>query len=272
MSDDLKPAWSWQFDEGVLRPIAALPLPEPITREWAWGDSTGAGVKVAVIDSGIDGSHPRVGGIAGGVALSWNPDTEEVEAVEGEHEDLYGHGTACAAIIRNIAPESQIYSVRVLNADLRGKSVVFAEGLRWAIDNGMQVVNLSLSTSSQDYYALFHELADEAYFKGVCLVSAVNNVERPSYPSLYSSVFSVAAHTDKDPFGISYNPEPPVEWGAPGIDLELAWSDGGTIEATGNSFAAPHVAGLLALIIGKHPGLTPFQLKTVLHAIARNRA
>lgn len=272
MSDDTKPAWSWQFDESVLGVISPLPLPEPITREWAWGGSSGAGVKVAVIDSGIDGSHPGVGGVAGGVALAWNPDTEEVDATEGEHEDLYGHGTACAAIIRSIAPDAEIYSVRVLNADLRGKSVVFAEGLRWAIDNGMKVVNLSLSTSSRDYFALFHELADEAYFKGVSLVSAVNNIERPSYPSLYSSVFSVAAHEGTDPFSISYNPEPPVEWGAPGIDLEVAWSDGGKIEATGNSFAAPHVAGLLVLILGKHPDLAPFQLKTVLHAVARNQS
>jgi subtilisin family serine protease len=61
-----------------------------------------------------------------------------------------------------------------------------------------------------------------------------------------------------------------VELGAPGIDVEVAWRGGATLSATGNSFAAPHITGLIARILGKHPGLTPFQLKTVLHALADN--
>jgi subtilisin len=102
------------------------------------------------------------------------------------------------------------------------------------------------------------------------LVSAVNNVPAPSYPSLYSSVFSVAAHERRDPFAFDYNPSPPVEFGAPGIDIELAWLEKGSITATGNSFAAPHITGLIARILGKHPQLTPFQVKTILHALADN--
>jgi subtilisin len=270
MTDELKPAWSWQFDRGTLRPMDPLQLPEPITQAWAWGGSTGAGVRVAVVDSGIDENHPAVGSVAGGAALSWNAEIGEIEIVEGPHEDLFGHGTACAGIIRSLAPDAEIYSVRVLGGDLRGKSLIIAEGVRWAISQGIQVVNMSLSTTSRDYYDLFHELADDAYFKRVSVVSAVNNVEGPSYPSTYSSVFSVAAHSGKDPYAFDYNPDPPVEFGAPGIDLEVAWLEGGTIEATGNSFAAPHISGLVTLILGKYPGLAPFQLKTILHALARN--
>jgi subtilisin len=269
VTDELKPAWSWQFDDGTLPRLEPL-LPVGITRGWAWEGSSGTGVKVAIVDSGIDGDHPAVGGVQGAVALTWNDEEEEVESDEGPHEDLYGHGTACAAIIRSIAPDCELYSIRVLGSDLRGKSPVFAAGLRWAIDNGMHVVNLSLSTSSRNYFDLFHELADEAYFRNVALVCAVNNVERPSYPSTYSSVFSVAAHEGKDPYGFDYNPAPPVEFGAPGIDVSVAWSEGSTIEATGNSFAAPHVAGVIAKILGKHPGLTPFQIKTILRATASN--
>jgi subtilisin len=117
---------------------------------------------------------------------------------------------------------------------------------------------------------LFHELADAAYFKNVLLVSAVNNLPAPSYPSLYSSVISVAAHEGKDPFAFYYNPEPPVEFGAPGIDVNVAWINKSRIVSTGNSFAAPHIAGIAALIRGKHPELTPFQIKTVLFACAAN--
>jgi subtilisin len=266
-----KPAWSWQFEPETLKPASPLVLPARISKEWAWEGSTGAGVKVAVVDSGIDAAHPDVGQVAGGVALEFDPDAEDyVSRVEGPHDDLFGHGTACAAIIRLVAPDCELYSVRVLGAKLTGKGVVFAAGLRWAVDNGMHVVNLSLSTGKQDYFGLFHEIADEAYFHNVMLVSAVNNVPAPSYPSQYSSVFSVAAHDGKDPYSFDYNPAPPVEFGAPGIDVEVAWLNGATIEATGNSFAAPHIAGLVAKILGKHPGMTPFQMKTVLCAIADN--
>jgi subtilisin family serine protease len=148
--------------------------------------------------------------------------------------------------------------------------MVFAAGLRWAIDHGMQVVNLSLSTGKQEYFGLFHQLADEAYFRKVMLVCAVNNVPAPSYPSQYSSVFSVAAHSGTDPFHFDYNPTPPVEFGAPGIDVEVAWLNGGYSVNTGNSFAAPHLAGIVVLIRAKHPELTPFQVKTVLWACAAN--
>jgi subtilisin len=269
----MKPAWSWQFETGTLAPAVPLALPSPITADWAWGGSQGAGVRVAVVDSGIDAAHPAVGAVAGGVALHFDPDApDQVRAVEGPHEDLFGHGTACAGIIRSLAPEAELYSVRVLGARLTGKGTVFAAGLRWAVDHGMQVVNLSLSTGRRDYFAVFHELVDQAYFANVMLVCAVNNVAGPTYPSQYASVFSVAANEATDPYRFDYNPAPPVEFGAPGIDIEVPWLGGATIRATGNSFAAPHIAGLVARILGRHPGLTPFQVKTILLSLASNAA
>ena len=107
-------------------------------------------------------------------------------------------------------------------------------------------------------------------FKNVILVSAVNNIPAPSYPSLYSSVISVAAHAGQDPFTYYYNPLPPVEFGAPGIDVRVAWKNRQYWTTTGNSFAAPHITGIVALIRAKHPELTPFQIKTVLWACAAN--
>jgi subtilisin len=271
----VKPAYAEQFEPDRLRQIVPLGLDGPITKEWAWGGATGAGVKVAIIDSGIDADHPLVQGVAGGVIIEHDPEAEgEVRLIEGPHEDLFGHGTACAGVIRQAAPEAELYSVRVLGKLLTGKSIVFAAGLRWAIENGMQVVNLSLSTGKKDYYGMFHELADLAYFRNVALVCAINNTPPkygPSYPSEYSSVFSVAAHDGKDPFELDYNPSPPVEFGAPGINIETAWADMGTCNSIGNSFAAPHIAGLVARILSKHPGLTPFQIKTILHSVASNR-
>jgi subtilisin len=266
----VKPAWSWQFEPTTLQRIQPA-LPTAITREWAWGGSTGQGVRVAVIDSGIDATHPAVGKLAGGAVVVADPDaTRGARVIEGPHEDLFGHGTACAAIIRKAAADAELFSIRVLGKKLTGRGLVLAEGMRWAIAHDMRVINMSLSTARADYYGLLHELVDEAYFKGVMIVCAVNNVRVPSYPSQYASVFSVAAHDGTDPFGFDYNPTPPVEFGAPGIDIDVSWLGGTTIRSTGNSFAAPHIAGLIARILAKHPHLTPFQVKTVLTAIADN--
>lgn len=267
----MKPAWSWQFEREVLDDAPRLDLDGPITPEWAWGGADGTGVKVAVVDSGVEDGHPRVGKVEGGVALEFDANAPgSIRFVEGPHEDLFGHGTACAAIIRALAPACEIHSVRVLGAKLTGKGFVFAAGVRWAVENGMQVANLSLSTGARGHFGRFHQAVDQAYFARTMLVSAIANVRGPSYPSEFAGVFSVAATEATDPFDYEFNPKGPVEFGAPGIDLDVAWLGGGSIRATGNSFAAPQIAGLITLILSKHPGLTPFQVKTVLAACAAN--
>ncbi|MBD0329162.1 MAG: S8 family serine peptidase [Thermoleophilia bacterium] len=260
-----RPAWSLVPDS--LPRVDAIPLVDEITPDWAWGGSDGEGVRVAVIDSGVDAGHPAVGGVDGYVALG-GPDGSELS--EEPHEDVFGHGTACAGIIRSLAPRCELHSVRVLGPSLTGRGPVFARGVQWAVENGMRVCNLSLGSTRRDLFEPLHELADVAYFRNVVLVTAANNVPVPSAPSLYASVISVAAHEIGDPFRLYYNPAPPVEFGAPGIDVRVAWKGGTWITATGNSFAAPHVAGLVAKILGKHPGLTVPHLKVILRAVAAN--
>ena len=267
------PAYSQQFLPAAIRELSSAGPIASITPDWAWGDSTGRGVRVAVVDSGVEYDHPAVGGmVAGGVAVEYDESAEHGYRIDPDDQpsDLSGHGTACAGIIHSLAPEAELYSVRVLGRDMLGGAMQFAGGLDWAVYNGMQVANLSLSTSRGEYYGLFHEIADDAYFRNVVLVSAVNNIPAPSYPSLYSSVVSVAAHSRQDPLTYYYNPAPPVEFGAPGVNIRVAWKDRQYLTSTGNSFAAPHMAGIVALIRAKHPELNPFQVKTVLWACAAN--
>jgi subtilisin family serine protease len=268
VTDPVLPAWSEPFLDPRRQLRRSLRV-RGVTREWAWGGSTGAGVRVGIIDSGLENAHPQLHGrVVENVAVEMTDDGPRV--VPDEPRDLFGHGTACGAIILSLAPEVEIVSIRVLGADLRGKGTAFAAGLEWGIEQGLQVCNLSLSSKSESLYPVFHDLADRAYFARVNLVSAANNVPAPSYPSLFSSVFSVAAHGEPDPERVYYNPSPPVEFGAWGVDVPIAWKDGGSTVATGNSFAAPHVAGLVALILAKHPGLSPFEVKAILASIADN--
>jgi subtilisin len=269
MSDLDLPAWSEPFaPEARERLIRAAGL-RLIDREWAWKGATGAGVKVAIVDSGVEGTHPAIRGrLVESVAVEIVDD--EAQVVPDEAVDLYGHATACAGIVVSLAPEVEIYSVRVLGTDLRGKGAAFLAGLEWAVAKGVQVMNLSLSSKSERLFPYFHEVVDEAYFRHVALISAVNNVPGLSYPSTFASVFSVAAHAIPDPETFFYNPSPPVEWGAWGVDVPIAWKDGSTTVATGNSFAAPHMCGLVSRLMSKHPGLTPFEVKAVMAAIAND--
>ncbi|HEV8545128.1 MAG TPA: S8 family serine peptidase [Candidatus Limnocylindrales bacterium] len=261
------PAWSQPFAHENRAGLARdLPLGR-MERAWAFGDGLGSGVTVAIVDSGIEGDHPSVeGAVRRSIRVEF--DGEDAVIVEDEAVDAVGHGTACASIIHELAPAADLLSVRVLGSDNRGKGSAFAAGLEWAIDQGAGVINLSLSSRSEAMFAVFHDLVDRAYFADTVLVCAANNVAVASYPSLFAAVISVAAHDVRDPAVWYYNPAPPVEFGAYGLDVDVAWKGGGRIVATGNSFAAPHIAGYAARIRAAHPAATPFEIKTILAATA----
>ena len=264
-----RPAWS--RSSTVVRISPARRVPE-MTPSWAWGGATGAGIRVAVVDSGIDADHPYLEGCVdeeAGVAFEMDAEGQAI-AVHGAHRDLFGHGTACASIIHQLAPAARLTSVRVLGTNNTAKAAQFIGGLEWAVAQRFDVINLSLGTRSRDWALALHELCDRAYFQGTIIVTAANNMTNPSFPSLYASVFSVACNLSRDPFRFHANPEPPTEFLARGIDVEVAWRGGSTSVSTGNSYAAPHISGLAALIRSKHPELRPFQVKAALWATSAN--
>lgn len=266
---DVLPAWAEPFHGDEV--VTTRRLLEPITREWAYGDGTGRGVRVAVVDSGIEADHPLVGPVTRAISVAVDRAAEgNVRFDEGPHDDLYGHGTACAGIIRSLAPEVEMISIRVLGENLRGSAFAFAHGLDWCIDNDVDVVNLSMSTANEDYLLDFHDLVDAAAYEGTLVVSAMNNERRTTIPSEFAGVFSVACGPGADRERIWRNPAAPAEWGAAGVDVEVPWSGGETVVATGNSFAAPVVAGHLARICGAHGGVTGWQARTILAELAEN--
>jgi subtilisin len=262
------PAWSLPKDaEGQI--ALSDEWPEHVSREWAWGGSTGKGVRVCILDSGVEAGHPLVGDLAGAVTVS--VDDDENPIVEEDTEgDLCGHGTACAGIVRSIAPDCELYSVRVLGAGFTGSGPVLLAGLRHAVEQGYELINMSLSTTKKQFATLLHELADSAYFRRSMLVASAHNMPVESYPWKFSSVISVGSHEQDDPMAFFYNPSPPVEFFGRGVGVEVAWPGGSKIKASGNSFATPHITGLCALILAKHPNLIPFQLKSVLFLTATN--
>jgi subtilisin len=266
--DDELPAWSLPRD-AAERIAIDNPLPARVDREWAIGGATGSGVRVCILDSGVEEGHPRVGTVANAVAITVSEDGEPTATPDTEG-DLCGHGTACASVVRALAPDAEIHSVRVLGAGFSGTGRTLLAGLRWAVEQGYEVVNMSLSTTKKQFGDVLHELADLAYFQRTVLVASAHNMPVESFPWRFSSVISVGSHEETDPLVFYANPDPPVEFFARGVDVELGWIGGTTIRATGNSFATPCISAIAALILSKHPQLTPFQLKTVLYLISTN--
>ena len=263
-----RPVPAWSLPPGDAPPVTAdSAWRATVTREWAFGGSTGA-VDVCVVDSGVERGHPLVGTLESAYAVVHRDDG--VEVVADDSGDVCGHGTACAGIIRSIAPDCRLHSVRVLGSGATGAADLILAGLRHAIEAGHRVISLSLSTTKRRFAEELHELADLAYFNRTILVASAHNLPVDSYPWRFSSVISVGSHEERDPLVWYANPTPPVELFARGVDIEVAWPGGGTLRCTGNSFAAPHIAGVAALVLAKHPELTPYQLKSVLHLTATN--
>ena len=261
------------IEPAVHAPVAPIQLDWPfkISRAWAWGESKGQGVKVAVIDSGIDDEHPAIpGGVQGWVAVDVDGRGNPVYR-RGRHPDGAGHGTACGGIIKSIAPAVELFSIQVLGEQGHCSGDNFIGGIRWALDHGMDIINMSLGTSRAKYFGLLHDLADEAYFRGSILVVAASNRPVMSYPALYASVIGVAAVEEDDPLTFYYNTTPPAEFMAGGINVRVAQPGGRYAIVSGNSMACPRISAICALIRSRHPGIDTPQLKVILRELATPR-
>ncbi|MGW7100659.1 type VII secretion-associated serine protease mycosin [Streptomyces sp. NPDC054838] len=257
--------------------------------EEAWGTTQGEGVTVAVLDTGVDGTHPDLAGqVLDGADL--------VGMGAGRGDRAWArHGTAMAAIIAGrghgpdraegvlgVAPRARILPVRVIleesdpgRAKARdSKSGALAEGIRWAADHGADVINLSLGDDSESAH---HEGAEDeavqyALGKGAVVVASAGNGgehgDPASYPAAYPGVIAVAA-VDRKGHKADFSTR---HWyatvSAPGVDVVIADPDRSYYEGWGTSAAAAFVSGTVALVKAAHPGLSPAQIKKLLRDTA----
>lgn len=247
---------------GVDRIDADLVWPLPI-------NVTGAGVKVAVIDTGIQLNHPDLkANIKGGF--------NAINARKSAGDDN-GHGTHVAGTIAasantfgviGVGPNIDLYAVKVLKANGSGYLSDVIEGIQWATDNHMQVANMSFGSSVPS--AAEHDAIIAANNAGVTLVAAAgnNNGGGVGYPAAYDEVIAVSAVDAGDALAGFSSIGPEVDLAAPGVNIYSTYKKSGYATLSGTSMAAPHVTGSAALIIGAKGLSTPAQVKALLQLTA----
>ena len=217
------------------------------------GRNAGTGVKVAIIDTGIDDDHPDLS-VAGGINY--------VEGSPSEWDDDNGHGTHCAGIVAaldneagviGVAPEAHLYAVKVLNSGGSGWESDLIAGIQWSVNNGIEVISMSLGSDFRS--TSLKNACDNAYSSGVLLVAAAGNDgysgkgNTVDYPARYDSVIAVAATDSSDNRASWSSTGSAVELAAPGVSVKSTYLGGGCATKSGTSMACPHVAGTAALVI-----------------------
>ncbi len=221
---------------------------------WELGNS-GAGVKIAVIDTGIDYHHPDL-------APNYKGGYDFVNDDEDPMDDN-GHGTHCAGIaaaardgagVAGVAPGASLYALKVLDGTGSGYYSDIIAALQWAADNGMQVASMSLGGTARS--RALASACDAAYGAGVVLVAAAGNNGNArgtgnsvEYPAKYDSVIAVAATDENDERAPWSATGSAVELAAPGVNIVSDKLGGGTVAESGTSMACPHVSGVAALVI-----------------------
>ena len=238
----------------------------------AWATTRGAGVKVVVIDTGLDMKHPD---LAANIKGGWNAITKT-----NDFTDDHGHGTHCGGNIAaldndigivGVAPKADLYGVKVLDAQGSGTFDDVIAGMQWAVDNHMEVASMSLG-ADQGNQALADMVAAMAK-AGVTLIAAAGNSSGPvGFPGAYPGAIAVAAGDANDMLADFSSRGPEVAVIAPGVGIKSLSKNGGYDTMSGTSMATPHVAGLAVLYLSTHKGATPAQVRDALSAASTKLA
>jgi subtilisin family serine protease len=232
----------------------------------AWDTTTGAGITIAVVDTGIDAAHPD---LAGRVIDAYNAITGSADAADDN-----GHGTGMAGIaaatgfnglgVIGVAPGADVMAVKAMSASGYGTYADIARGIVYAADHGARVINLSLGGDVGS--STLSDAVAYAVSRGVVLTAAAGNsgAAAPTYPAAYPEVIAVAATDSQDVRADFSNFGFWLSVAAPGVDVTTTDLGGGYANFSGTSPAAPFAAGAAALVLAVNPHLDASQVRSLL--------
>jgi len=222
---------------------------------------TGRGVKIAIIDSGVNPVHPHVGKVSGGTRISSN------EAVSStDYLDYIGHGTAVAGAIREKAPDAELYAVKVFDRTLTTNIDVIVKAIDWCVENEMDLVNLSLGTTNNEHRGLMEQAVARAEQNGTALVAAREMSGALSLPGCLQSVIGVGVDWEcsRDEYQVQALEDGPVFIASaypreiPGVPRER--------NMNGISFAVANMSGFAARARELAPEVSTSVLKSLLES------
>ena len=241
-----------------------------IDADLVWGITTGDPIKVAIVDTGIDVKHPDlIDNLKGGVSTV---------GYTTSYNDDNGHGTHVAGIaaaidntigVIGVGPQIDLYAIKVLDRRGSGYLSDVIEGLDWAIQNGMQAVNMSLGASSD--VQSFHDAVIRVNQAGITQVAAAGNTGGAViYPAAYPEVIAVSATDNTDTVASWSSRGLEVDLAAPGVSIYSTYKGQTYKTLSGTSMAAPHVTGAAALVLDKKicGACTPAEVQQRLEATA----
>ena len=237
-----------------------------------WSNSRGEGISVAVLDSGVDEGHLDLPELHGGSntinAAHWGT-------------DVNGHGTHVAGIIAavdnnlgvvGVSPKIDLYSVKVVDDSGSGSYSNLIEGIEWAHDNNISIINMSLG--GPGYSESLKDAVDKAYGGGALLVASAGNggesMDNVLYPARYNSVIAVSASDSDDNLAYFSSRGPSVELIAPGANILSLYPGNYMAWMNGTSMAAPHVSGAAAVLWGSDDSLSNVEIRTLLQETAQD--
>jgi len=207
-----------------------------------------APVRIAVIDSGVHAAHPHVNGVAGGIAVMADGHQS------ADFEDRLGHGTAVTAVIREKAPDAEIFAVKIFHDSLATRIQPLLQAIDWSVENGMRLINLSLGTSNQEHERLLLSAVQRVQAKGILLVAAFEDSGVRWLPGALPGAIPVTLDWDcpRDQYRISTLADGRTLYHASGYPRPISNLPPAR-NLKGISFAVANVSGLLALQLSGGP-------------------
>ncbi len=251
---------SEHIEDGVWTTVGC-----PMKYKCNFHDLNGEGVKVAIIDSGIDCSHEMLQQVTAGICFelsAGNVLTSE------DYRDTSGHGTAVASIIKKKAPDTELYAIKIFDQSLIVEQKILVESIRWAIDQNVDIINLSLGTTDVQVKQDLLDICKVATKKGIVIVAAEHNSAQESYPAYFPNVIGVKAGEIKGRYNYLFRRGESIECIAPGTTQRVLWAGGREHIVEGSSFAAPHITGIIALIRQAFPKANLNEIRHILEVNA----